>query len=150
MSGVGFLVGAGFGFALAAARLNDYDVIHNMLLLRELDVFLLMASAIAVAAPTLWVLSRRRWHTPLGGPLALQRCAVERKTVVGAMMFGTGWALAGTCPGPALAMVAGGGLLGLVVMVGLVAGLSLRDAVAARSSAPRAQRPLDRSIALGR
>lgn len=129
MNGVGLLVGAAFGFLVTAARLNDYQVIHDMLLLREPDVFLLMASAIAVAAPILVILERRRWRTPLGGELKVQRLPITRRNVLGAAVFGSGWAIAGTCPVPAIAMVAGGSGLGLAVTAGLFAGIGVRDAI---------------------
>jgi uncharacterized protein len=135
MKRAGFVIGAAFGFLIAAARLNDYDVIHRMLLLQEPDVFLMMASAILTAAPILLLLQRRGWQTPLGGPLVVERAPVQRKHVLGAMLFGSGWAVTGTCPGPAVAMLAGGNLLGIFVMAGLVTGAFLRDAVAARSTA---------------
>ncbi|MBI3970485.1 MAG: YeeE/YedE family protein [Chloroflexi bacterium] len=131
---VSFLIGVAFGFLIFAARLSDYEVIHNMLLLREPDVFLLMASAIGVAMPLLWILQRRRWQTPLGGELDLAHDKVKRKHVFGAILFGTGWAVTGTCPGPAIAMTVGGNVLGIFVMAGLTTGLFLRDAIAARSS----------------
>jgi hypothetical protein len=47
---VGFLIGIGFGFVLGWARLIDYEVIRDMLLLRQPDVFLLMMSAMVTAA----------------------------------------------------------------------------------------------------
>ena len=134
MNRVGFAFGIGFGFLIAAAGVSDYDVIHRMLLLQELDVFWLMASAIAVAMPLLWLLERRRWSTPFGGFLDIKRYRVTRKDVLGAAVFGSGWAIAGTCPAPALTMVAGGGVLGLVVIAGIFAGILLRDAVVARQA----------------
>ena len=125
MNAAGFGVGLVFGFAIAGARLMDYDVIHRMLLFQELDVFLLMASAIAVAAPLLWVLERMRWRTPLAGPINVVKAPVQQKTILGAIVFGAGWALAGTCPGPALVMTASGNVLGIVVMAGIVGGIYL-------------------------
>jgi len=122
-------VGLVFGFVLAAAQLHRYDVIHRMLLLQEFDVFLLMASAIAVAAPGLLLLQRSGWRTPFGGPLRVHRPPLSRDTVLGALVFGTGWAIAGTCPGPAIAMVATGSLPGLFVMAGIVAGTVLHGAL---------------------
>ena len=129
MTGSALVVGLVFGFVLAAAQLHRYDVIHRMLLLQELDVFFLMASAIAVAAPGLFLLQRRGWSTPFGGPLRLYRPPVTRDTVLGAMVFGTGWAIAGTCPGPAIAMVATGSVPGLFVMAGIVTGTVLYGAL---------------------
>jgi uncharacterized membrane protein YedE/YeeE len=124
------LLGGVFGFVIVASRLNTYQVIHDMLLLREPDVFLLMASAIAVAAPILLSLRRRRWHTPLGGEINVPRSPVTRKNVAGAAVFGTGWAVAGTCPIPALAMAAEGSAAGVFVMAGLFAGIAVRDRLA--------------------
>ena len=46
-----FLIGLSFGFLIVAARLSDYTVIHDMLLFREPDVFLLMGSSFVVAMP---------------------------------------------------------------------------------------------------
>lgn len=134
------LVGAGFGFVLVAARLNEFDTIHRMLLLQELDVYFLMASAIGTAAPLLWVLRRTRWHTPFAGRLKVEQAPVTKDSVAGAVMFGAGWAVTGACPGPALAMTAGGAVMGVPLMVGLMAGAVLRDAVAGRTAASSATR----------
>jgi uncharacterized membrane protein YedE/YeeE len=123
-------VGTAFGFLITAAGLSDYNVIHDMLLLREFDVYLLMASAVGTAAPLLYLLKRLQWKTPSGETMALRRAPVQRRNVLGAVVFGTGWAIAGTCPGPAIAMTAGGGVLGAVVMAGLVSGVFLFDRVA--------------------
>ena len=125
-----FLVGLGFGFLIVATRLSDYTAIHDMLLLREPDVFLLMGSSFIVAMPLLWMLRRRNWKTPIGGELQLNRVKVERKHLYGGALFGAGWATAGTCPGPAIGMAAGGSVLGLIVMSGLATGIFLRNGVA--------------------
>lgn len=57
---------------------------------------------------------------------------VPRRHLFGALTFGCGWALAGTCPGPMLAMTLSGHVLGAVVMTGLVGGQFLREAVKQR------------------
>ena len=136
MKGVALLVGAAFGFLVAAARLDSYQVIHDMLLLREPDVFLLMGSAVAVAAPLLVLMERARWRTPFGGVMTVQRNPVTRRNVLGAAVFGTGWAVAGTCPVPALAMTAGGSLLGAFVAAGLFGGIALRDRMDRNAETP--------------
>jgi len=129
MSFAALAVGLVFGFAIAGARLHDYNVIHNMLLLREADVFLLMASAIGIAAPSLLLLQRLGWQTPFAGSLRVPRLPVRRDTILGSVVFGTGWAVAGTCPGPAIAMVATGSLPGVFVMAGIIFGVSLHGAL---------------------
>ena len=74
---IGLLFGVAFGGVLAASNLHEYDTIHAMLRLDEFDVFWFMASAIAVSAPLLWLLERRRVRTPFGGELAFSRSKLE-------------------------------------------------------------------------
>ena len=131
--------GLAFGFLVAAARLNDYNVIHNMLLLKQSYVFLMMASAIGTAAPILYILDRKHWHT-MDGVINLRRQPITRRNIAGAAVFGTGWAVAGTCPVPALAMTVGGTVLGAFVMAGLMTGIVLRDSVAEHSLQPLLRR----------
>jgi uncharacterized membrane protein YedE/YeeE len=140
MNRLGLLFGVGFGFVLAGARLTDYEVIHGMLRLRDLQPYGVLGSAVAVAAPSLWFLRRIGWITPLGGPLAISRTGIERRHILGSVVFGAGWAVAGACPGPAIALVGSGRLLGLAVIAGLFLGIMLRDRVAARAvTQPRPQ-----------
>lgn len=136
MNLIGGLFGAGFGFVLAAAQLHEFDTIHKTLRLDELDVFLLMGLAIGVSLPLLMILERRGTTTIYGGKLTLSRSKVERHHIVGGALFGTGWALAGTCPAPALAMFSSGALYGAIAVVGLFIGLHLRDLQVSASSAP--------------
>ena len=124
---IGGLFGAGFGFVLGAARLHQYDTIHKMLRFDEPDVFFLMGAAIATSLPLLWLLERRNARTVFGGPLALSRSTPQRHHIVGGALFGAGWAVAGTCPAPALVMLSSGAGLALVAVTGLFLGLQVRD-----------------------
>lgn len=124
---IGLLFGMAFGGVLAASNLHEYDTIHAMLRLDEYDVFWFMASAIAVSAPLLWLLEQRGMRTPFGGELALSRSRPEKHHIQGGALFGVGWAIAGTCPAPALVMVSSGALLGLVAIPGIFLGLWLRE-----------------------
>jgi uncharacterized membrane protein YedE/YeeE len=141
---VGLLFGIAFGFLLTGAGIGDYDVVHRMLHLQEPDLYLLMASTVAVAVPLLLILQKAGWRTPFGGPLTITRSRVERKHVLGGITFGIGWAIAGTCPGAVLTMVGTGSLLGLVVIVGLFLGLILRDGKVPTTS-PRLEAPEGRA-----
>ncbi len=122
---VGLLFGTLFGGILASVRLHEYDTIHSMLRLDEPDVYLLMASAVGVSAPLLWLLERRGMTTPFGGQLSLSRSMPEAHHLKGGALFGVGWAIAGTCPAPALVMLSSGAVLGLVTIPGIFLGLWL-------------------------
>jgi uncharacterized membrane protein YedE/YeeE len=124
---IGLLFGAMFGGVLGASNLHEYDTIHAMLRLDEIDVFLFMASAIAVSAPLLWLLERQGMNTPLGGALRLSRSKPQAHHFKGGALFGVGWAVAGTCPAPALVMFSSGAMLSLIAIPGIFLGLHLRE-----------------------
>ncbi len=59
---------------------------------------------------------------------------VDRRIVVGSVMFGIGWGLVGLCPGPAIASISFGGIGGVVFLIAMIAGMAvapkLRDRLA--------------------
>ena len=129
---IGLLSGILFGGTLAGSRMHEYDTIHNTLALEDPYVFLFMGSAIFVSAPLLWMLEKRGMNTPFGGELSLSRAKPEPHHIKGGALFGIGWAIAGTCPAPALVMVSSGAMLGLVAIPGIFLGLRLREQQAMR------------------
>lgn len=136
LSLVAALFGSAFGFLFSVAGLNQYDAIHRMLLLENLEPFLIMGSAIATALPILWILERRKWRTPLGGSLTLRRSRIDRRHIGGSAVFEAGWAITGACPGTAATTLGAGSVMALVLLLGIVAEISLRDA--SRPAAKRA------------
>ncbi len=142
--------GAAFGFLFSAAGFNQYDIVHRTLLLQYLDPFFVMGSAVATAMPILWVLERRGLRTALGGTLALRRWPLERKHLYGGVVFGTGWAITGACPGTISAMLAAGSLLGLATLAGIFAGIYLRDTIAEWPPASWDEPAADAATATGR
>ena len=77
-----------------------------------------------------------RFHLPT------QR-AIDARLIVGAVLFGAGWALAGYCPGPAVVSLASGAPEAWIFMAAMLAGVGLGrlwetratpDAVTARDS----------------
>lgn len=142
LTGLG--VGAAFGFLIQTAGFGDADFVHRMLLFQNWYPWEVFGSAIAVGVPAFWLLERRKWVTPLGGRLKLNRTAIKARHVYGGLLFGSGWAFSTTCPVPAIAMVASGGVLGLAVMIGLFTGVLTGDWVAGgrvhSPALPRVQR----------
>jgi uncharacterized membrane protein YedE/YeeE len=116
--------GMAFGFVIAWARLTDPFVIRQMLLLQEFDVFLLMGSAIAVAAAgsrILRAVGARAWVSR--EPVQWTPVRPQVNHLAGSALFGVGWSLIGTCPGPVAAMIGEGKLSGLVIGSGILLGV---------------------------
>ena len=132
---VGLVGGAVFGFTLAWARLTDPRVIRDMLLLKEPHVFLIMASAVAVAAAGSRALKATGARALVTGePIGWLVERPHPRHVMGSVLFAIGWSVAGTCPGPVAAMVGEGRLVGLPVAVGLLAGVLLQRALIGRAT----------------
>ena len=134
---VGLFGGAVFGFTLAWARLTDPRVIRDMLLLKEPHVFLIMGSAVAIAAVGVRALKANCPRAIVTGePIGWVVEPPRPRHVAGSVLFAVGWTVAGTCPcpGPVAAMVGEGRLVGLPVAVGLLAGVLLQRAFVARTN----------------
>lgn len=86
---------------------------------------LVMVGAIAVGLLA-FTAARRRDVTLLGLPLRLPTASViDRRLLVGSLMFGAGWGLAGFCPGPALVALGMGELKALVFVAAMLAGMGV-------------------------
>jgi hypothetical protein len=67
-----------------------------------------MAAALLVNAPLFW-LARHRGRPFFAPALTLPKSVeIDRRLLVGALMFGAGWGLVGYCPGPALSALSFG------------------------------------------
>ena len=84
-----------------------------------------MAGAVLVAACGV-ALAARRSTSLLGEPIRIPAAsAIDRRLVLGSLMFGAGWGLAGYCPGPALVSLATGAREPLLFVAAMLAGMGL-------------------------
>jgi uncharacterized protein len=128
------VVGLALGFVFDWARLTDPETFHRMLTLESAYVYLLMGSAVAVAAPAVWRLRQRGWRAPLTGELVTwSDVPIGREHVGGGIIFGIGWAVSSSCPGPLVAQIGAGRLPALATLAGACCGIALRTALARRA-----------------
>lgn len=103
-----FLSGLLFGLGLLLAGMaNPAKVLAFLDLAGAWDpsLALVMAGAIAVAALPLH-LAGKRSRALLGGSMQLPtRRDLDARLIVGSLLFGVGWGIAGICPGPAVAIL---------------------------------------------
>ncbi|MDR3399759.1 MAG: YeeE/YedE family protein [Pandoraea sp.] len=50
---------------------------------------------------------------------------LDKRLVLGALLFGVGWGIAGICPGPAVVLLGAGSGKGLLFVVAMIAGMAL-------------------------
>lgn len=138
---IAFLVGLLFGWGLLLSGMTDPGKVLGFLDLSgawDPSLAFVMGGAIAVGFFA-FALARRRTRTFLGGALHLPTAtAIDRPLVVGSLLFGAGWGLAGFCPGPAIVSLASGQAKAAVFVVAMLAGMLVHEAVArATAGTPR-------------
>jgi uncharacterized membrane protein YedE/YeeE len=117
----GFVFGLGL---LVSGMVNPAKVLGFLDLAGAWDpsLALVMAGAIAVGAGA-FALMKKRTRTLLGAPVLLPGARkIDRRLILGSLVFGVGWGLAGICPGPALVLAGTGSAKGLVFLVSMIAG----------------------------
>lgn len=71
-----------------------------------------------------WRIAGTRTAPALGGSFPeAPEPRLGRNLVLGSILFGMGWGLAGLCPGPAIASLGWGGAGGVVFLVSMLAGM---------------------------
>lgn len=136
------LVGAVFGATLSWTGMSSPVVIRRALLFEDSYLFLMFGSAVLTAFVGLRVLKAIRARALLTDePIAWSVSKPERRNVVGSLMFGTGWAFAGACPGPVATQLGQGVAWSLFTIVGILSGIVLfkrRRARVGRARSPGA------------
>ena len=115
------LLGAAFGFVLSRSGAADYNHIQAMFLFDSFQLYGIIGTAVVVAAAGLWVI-RRAGRTAGGQSIAIEHKALHRGNVVGGLLFGVGWSMAGMCPGPILVNIGEGKIYALAALAGALAG----------------------------
>lgn len=136
-----FVLGLPFGFAIAWTGMNEPDVIRKMMLFQSF--YLYEVFAVAVASGLLGSLLLRTLRVralvtrqPVGWTVARP----ERRHVVGSVVFGCGWAVASSCPGPIATQLATGLWWSALTIAGIAVGIGLffaREARRARRTVVR-------------
>jgi uncharacterized membrane protein YedE/YeeE len=57
---------------------------------------------------------------------------IDRRLLIGSLLFGAGWGLAGYCPGPALSSLLSGDLAPVVFVLAMLAGMGLHEVMERR------------------
>jgi uncharacterized membrane protein YedE/YeeE len=135
VSAIYVVLGVAFGFVLSRSGAADYDFIQAMFLFRSMQLYGILGVGVVVTGVGLAVL-QRRGRTVSGAPLTVELKPAHGGTIVGGLVFGVGWALAGMCPGPILVNIGEGKLYAVAALAGALVG-----AGAFGVSYPRLQMP---------
>ena len=132
-----FLVGLLFGMGLILSGMTDPGKVIGFLDLFgtwDPSLALVMGGAIGVGFFA-FGLAKKRTANFFGGALHLPKSNdIDKPLVIGAMLFGAGWGLAGFCPGPALVSLAAGQPKAAVFIVFMLVGMAIFEINQRRAS----------------
>ena len=133
------LAGLVFGLGLVVSGMaNPAKVLGFLDLAGAWDPSLafVMAGAIAVAALA-FALAKKRTVSFLGAAMKLPGSSrdIDRRLVIGSVLFGIGWGVAGFCPGPGLVALGMGEIKALVFVAAMLLGMGLFELIVRRKQA---------------
>ena len=125
------VLGTIFGFILSRSGAADYNYIQAMFLFTSFQLYGIIGTAVAITAPGIWLI-KRYGRTALGRPIAIELKPRHRGNIVGGLLFGIGWSMAGMCPGPIFVNIGEGKIYALAALTGALAGAGLFGAIYTR------------------
>ena len=132
---VGFFSGLVFGLGLILAGMTDPRKVKAFLDLAgawDPSLALVMGGAIAIGV-FVFARAARRQRSWTGDLMEIPTVRViDRRLVVGGILFGMGWGIGGFCPGPALVALGSGMSEAGVFVAAMLAGMVLHDRYLAR------------------
>lgn len=126
-----FLVGFLFGLGLMLSGMTDpgkvigfLDVLGNW----DPSLAFVMGGAICVGFFA-FALAKKKTTNFLGGALQLpQNKLIDKPLILGSLLFGAGWGLAGFCPGPAVVSMSSGQIKAALFVFFMLIGMFLFEA----------------------
>ena len=132
---IAFAAGLVFGLGLLLSGMADPAKVLGFLDLAgrwDPSLAFVMLGAIALSALA-FARGRARTNSRLGEPIQLPaKSRIDRRLIVGAVLFGAGWGLAGFCPGPAVVALGLGEPKAIEFVLAMLAGMGLFELVEAR------------------
>jgi hypothetical protein len=123
-----WLTGLIFGLGLLVAGMANPGKVLGFLDIAGVwdpSLAFVMLGGIAVASVGFFFAGKRT-RTFLDLPLQMPTARhIDRRLIVGSLLFGIGWGVAGICPGPALVLVGAGLFKGAVFVAAMLVGMGL-------------------------
>lgn len=125
-----FIAGLIFGIGLIVSGMTDPSKVIGFLDLAgtwDPSLAFVMVGAIIVGMIG-YAVARKRTAAFLGGAMHLPTARqIDRRLVLGGLVFGAGWGLAGFCPGPAIVSLGAGQDKAVVFVLAMLVGMAFYE-----------------------
>lgn len=118
-----FTVGFLFGILLIVSEVASWFRIYEMFQFKSFHMYGVIGTAVIVGLILVQIIKRKDLKTFNGKPITIK--SKDRgitNYLIGGIIFGLGWALAGACPGPMYALIGSGFISVFVLILGALLG----------------------------
>ncbi|MEZ4787652.1 MAG: DUF6691 family protein [Flavobacterium haoranii] len=121
-----FAVGIIFGIVLTKSEAVSWYRIFEMFRFESFHMYGIICTAIVTGIIGLQIIKKKKVKDFNGYPIMI----VEKEKgfyryIIGGLLFGLGWGLVGSCPGPIFILIGTGALSMIIVLIGAVLGTFL-------------------------
>ena len=121
-----FAVGIIFGIVLTKSEAVSWYRIFEMFRFESFHMYGIICTAIVTGVIGIQIIKKKKIKDFRGYPIMI----VEKEKgfyryIIGGLLFGLGWGLVGSCPGPIFILIGTGALSMIIVLIGAVLGTFL-------------------------
>lgn len=115
-------IGIFFGILVIQSEVSSWYRIQEMFRFQSFHMYGVISSAILVAIAGKYLLRKFKVKATTGSEIVPAQKTYHHGVIIGGLIFGIGWGLAGVCPGPLYALIGKGMLPLIVVFISALAG----------------------------
>lgn len=117
------LIGIVFGIVMFKSEAASWFRIYEMFQFQSFHMYGIIGSALALGILGTWLIKKYKLKAIDGETIKiLPKDKSFSRYMYGGILFGLGWALAGSCPGPIYTLIGAGYISILVVLLGALMG----------------------------
>jgi hypothetical protein len=116
------IVGVLFGIVFVKAEIISWYRIQEMFRLHSFHMYGVIGTAVAVGMLSVWLIKKFKIRTMRGEEVVFHKKEFHWGNVLGATLFGLGWAITGACPGPLFAQIGSGFSVIVITLLSAIAG----------------------------
>lgn len=118
-----FVIGIIFGIVMYKSEAASWFRIYEMFRFDSFHMYGIIGSALAVGILGVYLIKKYKLRSVEGEPIKFTpKEKGFSKYMFGGIIFGLGWALAGSCPGPIYTLIGAGYISIIVVLIGALLG----------------------------
>lgn len=117
-----FIVGSLFGIVFLKAQIISWFRIQEMFRFQSFHMYGVIGSAVITGLLSVLLIRKFNIKTMAGEEVVIPRKPFNKGTVIGGLLFGLGWGLTDSCPGPIFAQLGMGVPVAIVVLLSAMTG----------------------------